>query len=369
MVLSSLKPANRSILLPFHKKGDKNIVDNYRGITLVSARDKVAASVMLIRLNKWINSKNILKENQAGFRSKYSTVDNVFNLDFIVRYLWFQGFKKVYCFFIDFKAAFDGVNRSCLFFKLHEIGVSLKFLRVLEVLYRETLNAVWVEDSLSEWFTTECGVKQGCKLSPTLFSLFLNDLVDCIGLGVDIRGTKINMLLYADDIVFIANDPSKMQMMINRLKAYCESWGMQMNMSKSKIMVMRKSGPSVDNSFKWYYGREQIEVVGNYKYLGLDLKPNLNIRGHLKNRAYATNSKINSMWTSFITNKYVDLTSKFDLFNAVGRSTLCYLCQVFGYKEYDEIEVVLRKFLKRVTKLPEKTANYILRVELRKCTL
>lgn len=115
----------------------------------------------------------------------------------------------MYCFFIDFKAAFDGVNRSCLFFKLNEIGVSFKFIKMLEILYKDTMNAVWDGGSLSDWFTTECGVKQGCKLSPVLFSLFLNDLVDYIGLGVDIRGKKVNMLLYADDVVFIANDPKQ----------------------------------------------------------------------------------------------------------------------------------------------------------------
>lgn len=354
---------NKSILLPFHKKGSRDLVDNYRGITLVSSRDKVAASVMLIRLNKWINSKNILKENQAGFRRNYSTVDNVFNLDFLVRYLWYKGHKKVYCFFIDFKAAFDGVNRSCLFFKLHEMGVSFKFIKMLEVLYKDTQNSVWDGNSMSEWFTTECGVKQGCKLSPVLFSLFLNDLVDKVGLGVDVRGTKVNMFLYADDINFVADDPSRMQMMINRLKSYCDTWGLRVNMSKSKIMVMRRTGASVDNSFQWYYGQERIEVVGNYKYLGLELKYNLNIKEHLLSRANSTYSKLNSVWSSFVTNKYIDLSAKLDLFNAIGRSTLCYLCQVFGYREYDEMEAVLRKFIKRITKLPERTANYILRVE------
>lgn len=230
---------NKSIILPFHKKGDKNDTNNYRGISLVSSLNKLLSSILNARLGKWVEEKNILRENQAGFRSGYSTSDNLFNLNCLVKYLWYQGKKNVYCLFIDFKSAFDCVNRSALFFKLQNIGISLKFIRILEVIYNETLNSVWNGSSLSEWFETSSGVLQGSVLSPLLFAIFLNDLVDFIKGGVKVREVEINMLMYADDIVFVSDDPGRLQSMINRLKTYCDTWGLTVNTGKTQIIKLK----------------------------------------------------------------------------------------------------------------------------------
>lgn len=352
---------NMSIILPFFKKGDKDLVDNYRCISLVNPLDKVYASVLYNRLFSWVNCHNILKENQAGFRAGYSTADNLFNLNFLIEYLWNNGKKKVYCFFIDFKSAFDGVNRSALFFKLHSMGVSLKFLQMLGILYKETVNSVWNGSNMSNIFETSTGVKQGCILSPLLFALFLNDLVDFIKGGVRVREQKINMLKYADDIVFMSDDPKSLQLMINRLKTYCETWGLRVNMMKSQIMVMRKYMGIVNE--KWYYGSEEIKVVDSYKYLGVQLTPNLKLDEHLKSKIVIAKYKVNSLWQTFVQNKHVNLVSKLNLFDSVGRSGVCYASQYWGYKYYESIEQYMRDFVKRLFNLPSTTPNYGLRVE------
>lgn len=352
---------NKSIVLPFFKKGNKDDPSNYRCITLVNPLDKVISSVLYNRLFSWVNNQNIVKENQAGFRPGYSTTDNLFNLNFLVEYMWFKGKKRVYCFFVDFKSAFDGVSRASLFFKLQSLGVSLKYIRMLEVLYNGTMNSVWNGSSMSEWFETKNGVKQGCILSPLLFALFINDLVDFIKGGVTVRGQKINMFLYADDIAFIADDPRCLQLMINRLRTYCEIWGLRVNMLKSQIMVMRKSGGTIND--KWYYGREEIKVVDTYTYLGVQLKPNMKLADHINSRIVSAKYKINSLWQSFIKNKHVDLESKLNLFNSVGRSGVCYASQFWGFIYFEAIEQFMRDFIKRLFNLPRTTPNYCIRVE------
>lgn len=64
------------------------------------------------RLHKFFKDNHIINEAQAGFRQNYSTTDNVFNLTNIIKIKWNEGVKKVFCYFVDFSAAIDGVMRS-----------------------------------------------------------------------------------------------------------------------------------------------------------------------------------------------------------------------------------------------------------------
>ena len=71
----------------------------------------------------------------------------------------------------------------------------------------------------TEWFPVECGLKQGCSLSPILFNVFINDLVtkiSAIELGIDIDGEKLAILLYAADVVLMCED-EKEQMLLGTL--------------------------------------------------------------------------------------------------------------------------------------------------------
>ena len=72
------------VVIPIHKKGSKNTVDNYRGITLLSVLGKLFTRILNNRLNFWAGSYDILIEEQAGFRSNRPTVDNLFVLHSII---------------------------------------------------------------------------------------------------------------------------------------------------------------------------------------------------------------------------------------------------------------------------------------------
>lgn len=230
-----------ALIYPLHKKGCTSDPANYRGISFLNGSYKVFTAILQGRLTAWIDSNNLLKEYQAGFRSGYSTIDHIFVLRSIAESYILRG-KKIYSMFVDFKAAFDTVDRNALFYKLYRMGMSRKFGRVLQKLYADTQAAVWDGEAKSEWFETRSGVRQGCALSPGLFALFIEDLTECLPGGIDFSGSCVKALMFADDIVLLANSPESLQLMINRLYEYCSMWSLIVNLEKSKIMIFKNGG-------------------------------------------------------------------------------------------------------------------------------
>ena len=129
------------------------------------------------------------------------------------------------------------------------------------------LCSVKINDQFSEWFDVSSGVKQGCVLSPTLFSLFINDLVDSVrsaGKGVKIADT---LLMYADDVVVIGETENDLQVMLNSIDNWCKTWGIGINVKKTKVLHFRLKRASL-SSFKFNLEIQPIEYAHEYKYLG-----------------------------------------------------------------------------------------------------
>lgn len=352
----------KSIIFPLYKKGDITVVDNYRGISFCDVLGKIFTGILLNRLEKFVYENKVLSEYQAGFRRGYSTTDNIFNLCSIIDLFLAKERGKLFCFFVDFKAAFDSIDREALFYKLFNLGVSNKFINILRGLYKDTESYVWCPGGLTEGFRTINGLKQGCLLSPLLFSLFIDDLQSNLGGGVNIDDLNIKILLYADDVVIMSSDAGLLQDMINNLEMYCERWNLIVNLSKSKIMVFRKGG-RLKNSENWRFKGEAVEVVRSYKYLGVTLTPKLSFACHFKDRVATSKLVVNSTWSNLFKSNDIPLRAKWAVFEAVCRSVVCYGAQVWGFKGVDELEGFQRFCLKRMLGIPKVTPNYAVYLE------
>ena len=133
----------KSILVPIFKKGCPNNTDNYRGISLSSIVSKVYTHILGERITNWTESDNIILEEQAGFRKSYSTVDHIFTLFAMVQ-SQFQKNRKLYVAFVDFRKAFDFVNREALWHVLHKSGIkkNTKMYNALRAIYNDVLASV-----------------------------------------------------------------------------------------------------------------------------------------------------------------------------------------------------------------------------------
>lgn len=264
--------------------------------------------------------------------------------------------------FIDFKSAFDSVDRNALYYKLNCMGISSKFLKILHKLYEHTTASIWNGDQLSEVFPTSLGLKQGCVWSPILFALFVDDIVDVLPGGASILDLRIKILMYADDMVILAETVESLQLMINRLAEYCNKWNLQMNLEKTKVMVF-KNGGRLSKREKWYIDGKRIEVVKQYKYLGINVTSTLNWKEHMAIKYLQAVMALNTTWKDFMRNKHVTHSTKYEIYQAVVRSIVCYAAQVWGYMQFQEVERIQTTFLKRLFKLPVYTPGYMLYVE------
>ena len=167
----------KGTILPIYKnKGDICDPDSYRGITILSCFGKVFTAVLNQRLNNYLESTGLLIEEQAGFRKHYSTTDHIFSLKILVDFYLYKK-KRLYCAFIDYRKAFDSVNRVALWRKLLCNNIDGKIFKVILNIYDNAKSCVKAGENIFMFLSSMSGVRQGENLSPILFSLFLNDLV------------------------------------------------------------------------------------------------------------------------------------------------------------------------------------------------
>ncbi|XP_077996531.1 uncharacterized protein LOC144449832 [Glandiceps talaboti] len=167
----------KAVIVPIHKKGATNVPDNYRGISLLSIFSKIFIGILNRRLTFWADAFTKIDEAQAGFRRGYSTVDNIFILQSIIQKYLTLNKGKFYCVFVDFSKAFDTVERQRLWYILLKGGVKGKMFRILHSMYCGVKSCVRTDKGKTEYFECPIGVRQGCMLSPFLFSFFINELV------------------------------------------------------------------------------------------------------------------------------------------------------------------------------------------------
>ena len=166
---------------------------------------KVYCRILNERLVSWNEQQNIIVNEQISFRKKRSTLDHLTTLTSVIETRK-KARKSTYFAFIDFKKAFDTVNQDNLWHKLQHISIKDKLFSAIKGLYDEVICTVRINGFNTDWFVVKCGLKQGCPLSPVLFSFFFTDHVlklKSTNVGVVCGEEKVNILLFADGIALM----------------------------------------------------------------------------------------------------------------------------------------------------------------------
>jgi hypothetical protein len=262
-------------LVPVPKpKGDASTFDGYRGIAVGPTISKIYSMLLLNRLDGWAEKNNLRANGQAGFRQGRGTTDNVFVLRHILdKHKWQK--RAVHAAFIDFRKAYDCVDRELLWRCLEGLGLHGDMLSTLRNMYSHTCLQVRLHGCLGEPFPSDMGVRQGDPLSPLLFGLFidrfeafLNERMAEVG-GVAVGAVRVKVLLYADDIVLLAESAADLQHMLDELHDFCEATCMSVNVGKSEVVVFHT--PAGARRHSYLYNGLPLAVKDSFVYLGVNL--------------------------------------------------------------------------------------------------
>ena len=346
------------------KQGDKNDVNNYRGITVQSCLGKFFTRMMNNRLSKWADTNDILYEGQYGFRSGRGTVDCLFILHSLIELLLAKG-KKLYVAFIDYEKAYDYLSRAALWLKLINSGVSFKFIRIYKDMYSK-LKLTVKNDRSKRYFDSKAGVVQGESTSPLLFSIFVNDLEHSLNdtdIGTHVQDILIKILLFADDMAIFSETREGLQKGLDNLADYCLKWGIKVNTKKTKVVVFRKGG-QLGRDDTWQYLGQNVEVVPFFKYLGCFLSSGGSFAKCIQELTNSARRALFSLKKYFSKNDELLTSMKLNLFNSMVSPILFYCSEVWGCRRADPIEKFHLYFLKNVLNVKTSTPNCFVYGEL-----
>jgi len=235
--------------------------------------------------------------------------------------------------FIDFSKAFDSVDRNLLLFKLLRYNINGNIYFAIKKLYQNTVNCIRLNSFFSKWFKSEYGVRQGDVLSPTLFDIYLNDLalkINSCKLGIKVGNRFVGILLYADDIVLIADSELKLQQMLDILSDWCRDWRLIVNKSKSEIVHFRKSRKK-KTTFQFKLSGKNLSIVYKYKYLGVILDEYLNFQECAQTLADSAGRALGSVISKFNAFKDIGFYTYTKLFDSSIWPILDYCSSIWKF--------------------------------------
>ncbi|XP_075264195.1 uncharacterized protein LOC142356111 [Convolutriloba macropyga] len=164
-------------VIPLHKKGAKNDLNNYRGVCLLPLASRIIARIMASRLRNWSEEIGVLGENQNGFRSGRSTADATqiaIRVEEETRRVLGREEceKRPGAVLLDITKAYPRVNKPLLWTILKRLGMSEAILTILKNLHEETAYRVKGREELSQEWTPQRGLREGCATSPILFNIY-----------------------------------------------------------------------------------------------------------------------------------------------------------------------------------------------------
>lgn len=289
----------KSTFIALPKKSNARKCDDYRIISLMSHLLKTFLKIIHKRVYR--KCEEHITRTQFGFRDALGTREALFAVQVL-----FQRCRDVNCdiyvCFIDYQKAFDRVKHDKLMSILELVGLDDKDLRIIENIYFNQSAAVKIEDQLTEEIKIERGVRQGCVLSPLLFNVYseyvMNLSLDDVDEGILINGERLNNIRYADDTIVFADSLEGLQSLITRIANFSKEYGLDFNIKKTKYMVISKNNIPPGQLL---VNQQPVIRVSNYVYLGTNVNDrwdhSVEIRQRIE-KARSAFTKMNNIFKS-----------------------------------------------------------------------
>ena len=269
---------------PIFKKGDKQLINNYRPISLLPICGKILVKLIFNQLYSYLHTNNLITKNQSGFRPGDSATNQLlFLIDEIHQAFDCTLSVEVRSVFLDISKAFDKVWHEGLVFKLEQNGISGSLLKLFQNYLNNRNQRVVLNGSSSEFSSIESGVPQGSILGPLLFLIYINDLE---------KNIKSNINFFADDTMLfsIVNDPhisaSELNHDLDVINKWAYQWKLEFNPDplKQTTEVLFSCKKNIFNHPQIFFNGIVVAKVKEQKHLGLILESNLSFSKHLSEK-------------------------------------------------------------------------------------
>lgn len=333
------------VICPLYKKGDKSQCANYRGITLRSSVYKVLSAMILDRLKPI--GESVLGDYQCGFRPNRSTIDQIFGVRQSMEKLWATN-TTLHQLFIDFRQAYDSLNRDALWAAMVELGIPKKYIRIARATLLGSKSCVRVDGELSREFDVTNGVWQGDGLSSLFFNLALERVVRKAFLvrPGTIANRSRQILAYADDIDLMGRSERDVAEAFRQLVDEAAAVGLRVNFSKTKYMTMDNKP---DNRGTVEMAGEDVEIVQSFSYLGVNVNSSNDMSEELRNRVMC-GSRGQYALGRILRSKNLGRALKIKVYQTILRPVVLYGSETWTLTQADEqmLSVWERKVLRTI---------------------
>ncbi len=213
-----------------------------------------------------------------------------------------------------------------------ESGVTGNVYSLIKSAYENCHFKIKLAGGITHSFESTTGVKQGCSLSPNLSNLFQNDLHNIFQAGcspVELDGFSFNSVSWANDLILVSKSQQGLQTCLDKLENYCIKWGLQVNASKTKCMVM-SLGKTATSNMSFAYGDQELDIVESYKYLGVLVTYNWNVNKMIQDRINKANGAIFMIKRAISSTQNVSIDLALSMFDKRISPVLLFGCPIWG---------------------------------------
>jgi hypothetical protein len=295
---------------------------------------------------QYVEQNDLRAVVQCGFRPDHSTLDALFTMQHLMS-KQHHARRPLYVCYVDFQKAFDMVRREEMVRRAEQLGMSGPFLAALQQWFDNTRLQVHVNGQCGETFDTFRGIKQGSRLSPLCFGLFIEQLQEMLqlqlpGAGPVVGALRVPIIMYADDIKLLATTAEELQQLLDCLHVFCQLFDMRVNVSPQKTcIVLYGTAPqqAARTPTVWTLGDLEVPVCESYKDLGITcLSAGTRRRGRQQGELLAGVQTLaqagrRAMHAVLGMCKRKGLTQpdiRLRVFDMVAAPVLSYACQVWG---------------------------------------
>ena len=207
---------------------------------------------------------------------------------------------------------------------------------------------VRLDKYVTDTFSISCGVRQGDPMSPTLFAIYINDLIveiNSAGKGVRCGDTTVSALFYADDIVVLSESVTGLQTQLDTVNNWCAKWRLELNQDKTKIIHFRPKSVSV-TKYKFNCGDLTLNLCEKYKYLGMYFNEHLDETIIISDVVKSATRALGLVISKYKNSGGLLYETFNTLYQACVQPVMLYGAALWGYKEYPKLNTIQNKACK-----------------------